>query len=101
MQARAQSLSGQFIFDVQTHFVRDDFTHPELRDLGTFASEHWNPQMKAEGFSSLARYKFQNYVKEVYYDSDTKMAILSGAPFDDPSWWLLSNEQIVQARVVI
>jgi uncharacterized protein len=25
--ARAQSLSGQFIFDVQTHFVRDDFEH--------------------------------------------------------------------------
>ena len=24
--ARAQGLSGQFIFDVQTHFVRDDFT---------------------------------------------------------------------------
>ena len=27
MQARAQSLAGQFIFDVQTHFVRDDFEH--------------------------------------------------------------------------
>ena len=38
MQARAQSLSGQFIFDVQTHFVRDDFNHPELLDLGKFAS---------------------------------------------------------------
>src|SRR5947209_8605432 len=25
MLARAQSLAGQFIFDVQTHFVRDDF----------------------------------------------------------------------------
>ena len=101
MQARAQSLSGQFIFDVQTHFVRDDFNHPELLDLGKFASEHWNPQMKAEGVSSLARYKFQNYMKEVYYDSDTNMALLSGAPFDDPSWWLLSNEQIVKARELI
>jgi uncharacterized protein len=26
---------------------------------------------------------------------------LSGAPFDDPSWWLLSNEQIVKARELI
>src|SRR5262249_7813871 len=25
IQARAQSLAGQFVFDVQTHFVRDDF----------------------------------------------------------------------------
>src|SRR6266436_1168395 len=91
MLARAQSLAGQFIFDVQTHFVRDDFDHKELLDLGEFAAEHWNPKMKEEGVSSLARYKFQNYVKEIYYDSDTNLALLSGAPFDDPSWWLLSN----------
>ena len=57
--------------------------------------------MKEEGVSSLARYKFQNYVKEIYYDSDTNMALLSGAPFDDPSWWLLSNEQIVKSRELI
>jgi hypothetical protein len=30
MLARAQSLAGQFVFDVQTHFVRDDFKHEEL-----------------------------------------------------------------------
>jgi len=99
MQARAQSLAGQFIFDVQTHFVRDDFDHKELLDLAKFAHEHWNP--KLEGVSSLARYKFQNFVKEIYYDSDTSMALLSGAPFDDPSWWFLSNQQIAQARELI
>src|SRR5207248_4084158 len=99
MQARAQSLAGQFIFDVQTHFVRDDFDHKELLDLAKYAHEHWNP--KLEGVSSLARYKFQNYVKEIYYDSDTSLALLSGAPFDDPTWWLLSNEQIVRAREMI
>jgi hypothetical protein len=91
MRARAQSLAGQFIFDVQTHFVRDDFEHNELLGLAKFAAEHWNPQLKGDD-SSLGRYKFQNYVKEVYYDSDTNLALLSGAPFDDPSWWLLSNE---------
>jgi predicted TIM-barrel fold metal-dependent hydrolase len=100
IQARAQSLSGQFVFDVQTHFVRDDFEHKELLGLGDYAAEHWNPKLKDEA-SSLVRYKFQNYVKEIYYDSDTSLALLSGAPFDDPSWWLLSNEQIVRAREVI
>ena len=34
-------------------------------------------------------------------DSDTKVALLSGAPFDDPTWWLLSNEQIRDARAAI
>jgi hypothetical protein len=101
MLARAQSLAGQFIFDVQTHFVRDDFKHEELLGLAQFASQNWNPKMKEEGVNSLARYKFQNYVKEIYYDSDTSLALLSGAPFDDPSWWLLSNAQIVGARELI
>jgi predicted TIM-barrel fold metal-dependent hydrolase len=101
MLARAQSLAGQFIFDVQTHFVRDDFKHEELLGLAQFAGQHWNPKMLEEGVTSLARYKFQNYVKEIYYDSDTNLALLSGAPFDDPSWWLLSNEQIVSARAMI
>ena len=101
-QARAQGLAGQFIFDVQTHFVRDDFNQKELLGLAKFASQHWNPEMKAGGVSnSLARYKFQNYMKEIYYDSDTNLALLSGAPFDDPSWWFLSNEQIAEARELI
>jgi predicted TIM-barrel fold metal-dependent hydrolase len=99
-QARTRSLAGQFIFDVQTHFVRDDFNHPELLDLAKYAAQHWNPEIK-DSVSSLARFKFQNYMKEVYYDSDTSMALLSGAPFDDPTWWLLSNEQIVRAREIV
>ena len=53
MQARAQGLAGQFIFDVQTHFVRDDFDHRELLRLAEFAGEHWNPKLKER--ASLAR----------------------------------------------
>src|SRR5215467_11915852 len=82
-RARAQGLSGQFIFDVQTHFVRDDFEHKELLDLAKFASVNWNKKLAEEGVGSLGRYKFQNYVKEIFYDSDTSLALLSGAPFDD------------------
>src|ERR1700736_4700331 len=100
MLARAQSLAGQFILDDQTHFVRDDFAHKELLGLGEFAAEHWNPVLKQEGVT-LKRYKFENYIKELFYDSDTSMSLLSGAPFDDPTWWLLSNEDIVKARNVI
>jgi uncharacterized protein len=95
LQARAQGLSGQYIFDVQTHFVRDDFNHKELLGLGQFAAQHWNPALKG---LTLENYKFPSYVKELYYDSDTTMTLLSGAPFDDPSWWLLSNQQIADAR---
>src|SRR5689334_14659331 len=55
-QARADGLAGQFIFDVQTHFVRDDFEHKELLDLAKFASEHWNKKLAEEGVASLGRY---------------------------------------------
>ena len=47
--ARAQGLAGQFIFDVQTHFVRDDFDHKELLGLAEFASQHWNPVLEGGG----------------------------------------------------
>jgi len=96
--ARASSLSGQFIFDDQTHFVRDDYQFEGLMGLAQYAAANWNPDMKKESVGmGLERYKFENYLKEIFYDSDTTIALLSGAPFDDPSKWFLSNDQIKQA----
>src|SRR5438874_3358624 len=97
--ARADALAGQFIVDVQTHFVRDDFKQDGLLGLAQYAKQHWNPAITNE--NDLYRYKFENYVKEVFVDSDTKVALLSGAPFDDPTWDLLSNDQIVAGRAAI
>jgi predicted TIM-barrel fold metal-dependent hydrolase len=97
--ARSGALAGQFIVDVQTHFVRDDFKQAGLLDLAKYAKKNWNPAIAGE--NDLARYKFENYVKEVFVDSDTKVALLSGAPFDDPTWDLLTNDQIAAARASI
>jgi Predicted metal-dependent hydrolase of the TIM-barrel fold len=96
---RADGLAGQFIFDDQVHFVRDDFSQTGLLDLAKYARQNWNPALA--GDNSLARYKFENFVKEIYVDSDTKVALLSGAPFDDPTWDLLTNDQIAAARAAI
>ncbi|HVQ76184.1 MAG TPA: amidohydrolase family protein [Candidatus Binatia bacterium] len=96
---RAQALAGQFIVDAQTHFVRDDFNQAGLLGLAKYAKQHWNPALAGE--NTLARYKFENYVKEIFVDSDTKVALLSGAPFDDPSWDFLSNDQMADARAAI
>ena len=99
---RATALSGQFIFDDQTHMVRDDFDKEGLLGLAKYATEFWNPAMvdsKQGGMpNTLARFKMQNYFKEIFLDSDTRVALLSGAPFDDPTWWLMSNAQIAQVR---
>ena len=98
---RAGKLRGQFIFDDQTHFVHDGFEHDGILGLGKYAVEHWNPDMIKDTPLALQRYKFQNYMKEIYLDSDTKVALLSSAPFDDPTWWLLSNDQLAQARAAV
>ena len=42
--ARANQLSQQFIFDDQTHFVRDDFAWDGILELGEYA-KRWNPAM--------------------------------------------------------
>ncbi len=99
---RDAALKGQFIFDDQLHFVRDDYPWDGLTDLAKYAAEHWNPAMRSEKIGmSIDRYKFDNFLKEVYLDSDTRIGLLSGAPFDDPNKWFLTNDQIKQAAMTV
>ena len=93
--ARAAALSNQFIFDDQLHFVRDDYPLEGMLGIANYAADNCNPAMKKEPIGmGLDRYKFANFVKEVYLDSDTKVGLLSGAPFDDPAKWFLTNDQM-------
>jgi uncharacterized protein len=96
---RARALAGQFIFDCQTHFVRDDYGQVGITGLAQFAKQFWNPALSNE--KSLDRMKFANYVKEIYVDSDTKVALLSGSPVDDPFNLFLTNDQIIAARTAV
>jgi uncharacterized protein len=95
---RARALSGQFIMDMHTHFLRDDTRLTNfVRLRESVAAQGWNPQLSASGAQTIEDLKFDNYFKEIFLDSDTKIALLSGAPFDDPSWWLISNDAIQNA----
>ena len=49
----------------------------------------------------MYRYKFENFVKEVYLDSDTKVGLISGASFDDPDTWILTNDQMAKTRELV
>jgi len=99
---RANGLAGQFILDDQVHFVRDDYGVEDILGLAKYAGQHWNPALLKDQLGvSLDRYKFENFLKEVYLDSDTKVALLSGAPFDNPAAWFLSNDQIKLANQTI
>ena len=95
-EERAASLKGQFIFDVQTHFVSNDYAGRGLLSLRRLASR-WNPAIKGEE-EDLERIRYRNFVKEVFEESDTKLALLSNAPADDASKWFLSNAEAIRAR---
>jgi len=94
---RLATYKGQFIFDDQTHFVRDDFKQDGLLGLTKWAEgAKVNPNINSVPMD-LSRYKMENYLKEIFLDSETTIALLSGAPFDDPAWWLISNDAIQDA----
>src|SRR5947209_2091417 len=96
--ARANKLSKQFIMDMHTHFLR-----PGTR-IQTFVNQRnavgkagWNPAL-GQKQQTIDDLMFANYLKEIYLDSDTKVACISGAPSEVPEDWFLTNEMKAQAR---
>jgi len=95
---RAASLAGQFIFDGHTHFLRDD-TRLEgfVRMREAVGKAGWNPALAGKP-QTIEDLKFDNYLEEVFFGSDTKVALLSSAPSDIPEDWFLTNPMAVAAR---
>ena len=101
-QQRAESLSGQFIMDMHTHFLRDDTRLQNfVRLRESVAAQGWNPQLSGAGPQTLEDLKFDNYFKEIFLDSDTKIALISSAPSDIPEDWFLTNRQMAEARETV
>ncbi len=98
---RAKKLAGQFIMDMHTHFLR-----PGTR-ITTFVSQRmavgkagWNPALAGKE-QTLDDLMFTNYIKEVFLDSDTKVACISGAPSEVPEDWFLTNKMKADARATV
>ena len=79
--AAAETKIDYFIFDVQTHHVRSDRPLPLLDLLFNFrrAARPMNPALRNTEPKSEDFY-LANYVKEIFLDSDTDVAALSGVP---------------------
>ncbi len=74
-RAREAALAGQFIMDMHTHFLR-----PGTRIM-TFVNQRnavgkagWNPALAGKE-QTIDDLMFTNYLKEIYLDSDTKVAL--------------------------
>jgi predicted TIM-barrel fold metal-dependent hydrolase len=95
---RDQRLRGQFIFDVQVHYVHEDYPSPEGLLLLRETSKRWNPRLRKGERQSLEEIQFENFIREVFEQSQTKAAVLSNAPADEPEGWFLTNKEALQAR---
>jgi uncharacterized protein len=100
-QARADALKDQFIMDVHTHFLRDD-TRLEgfARGREAVGKAGWNPDLAGKP-QTLEDLKYPNWFKEIYLDSDTKVALISGAPSEEPRDWFLTNDMKLDARTTV
>jgi len=95
---RASSLKNQFVMDCHTHFLRDDTRIMTfVRQRQAVGKAGWNPGLAGKE-QTIEDLKFANYYKEVFLDSDTKVALISGSPSDIPQDWFLTNEMKAAAR---
>jgi predicted TIM-barrel fold metal-dependent hydrolase len=96
--ARAVALEDQFIMDMHTHFLRDDTRLEGFARLRQSVGQAgWNPALN-EREQTLEQLKFENYRREMFFDSDTKIALISSAPSEIERDWFLTNEQMAHAR---
>ena len=94
--AREMWPKKEFILDLQTHHVRDSMAGPTMfRTLtGKFGL---NPALK-DGKPAPDSLHRGNYVKEIFFDSDTVMACITGAAFGPPSSYVLTSDEMVATR---
>src|ERR1700729_3039644 len=97
-EERANALKDQFIMDMHTHFLRDDTRLTSFVDMRKAVGKAgWNKQLN-DHEQTIEDLKFNNYKKEIFLDSDTKIALISSAPSDIEQDWFLTNEMMAQAR---
>ena len=95
---RAQSLADQFVMDVHTHFLRPGTRiQGFVRQREAVGKAGWNPALAGKE-QTIEDLMYANWFKEVFMDSDTKVALISGAPSDIPEDWFLTNEMKFEAR---
>jgi hypothetical protein len=91
---------SDFVIDVQTHFMAD---RPELRSTAkqqldvyrSIAPEWWT------GLNGINFYGFADYLRCIFLESETTVAILTGPPPDEHGVHFLTNEEMAVTRELI
>ncbi|HEX8088155.1 MAG TPA: amidohydrolase family protein, partial [Blastocatellia bacterium] len=91
---------NEFIFDNQTHHIDVESGWFERTDAGREAAaflRRFRPQEKTTS-QALERLNQGHYVKELFFDSDTVMSIISGVPTTDWKENILPPDKMVKTR---
>ncbi|MEO0464599.1 MAG: amidohydrolase family protein [Pseudomonadota bacterium] len=98
--ARKEALQDQFVFDDQVHFLRDD-ADPDLFEplTGLIEISADLLDLPHAGAFDIEQIKFAHFIKAIFLDSDTKVALLSGAPSEGKP--MLTNGQMAAARKAV
>jgi uncharacterized protein len=94
---------NEFIFDNQTHHIDVESGWFEQTEAGKEAAaflRRFRPQQKTT-IEALEALNQGHYVKELFFDSDTVMAIISGVPTSEWKENILPPDKMVQTRNAI
>src|SRR5437016_3974730 len=91
--------SDQFVFDIQTHHVAAPRQFPYLLGLRR-VGRAWNPELiKDRG--TMDELYLGNYIKEIFLDSDTTVAVITGIPSATDAGNILPPDKMAETRDVI
>ena len=97
--ADARKPSDQFIFDIQTHHVAAPRQFPYLLGLRRLGRV-WNRELEKDRGTMEDLY-LGNYIKEMFLDSDTTVAVISGIPSAAEASNILPPGKMAETRDVI
>ena len=91
--------ADQFIFDIQTHHVAAPRQFPQLLGLRRIG-RMWNRELEKDR-GTMEELYLGNYIKEVFLDSDTTVAVISGIPSATDAGNILPPGKMAETRDVI
>ena len=95
---RAQALSKQFIHRRSHAFPARRHAADGLYQGARSGRQGGVEQAIGEKEQTINDLKYSNYIKEIYMDSDTKVALLSNSPSEVPEDWFIPQEQVFKIR---
>ena len=100
--AAAEKKTRYFIFDVQTHHVDPGGPPQSLSGLMNFRriARDWNPELKKRQPRQEDLF-LANFIKEIFLDSETDLALISGVPSVEDSDNILPPDKMVKTRSLI